>query len=298
MVDGVCKLCGAFGELKLSHFIPKFVGKWVKETSATGFIRLSRDVNKRAQDIAKEYWLCDACEQLFSGWERQFANRVFYPFVNHEADSVIYGNWLAKFCASLSWRTLSYMRHLSPEAHPDWTQSMDDAQAALASFLLGNVGNPGIYEQHLYPLDPIDSASVDIPVNINRYFLRSMHMDVLVSNNELLIYTKLPKFIILGLAGHKQAREMRASRVAISEGRISPGTYQWPVGFAEYLFAKARKVSEMYKEINPAQQALIEKTLIKAPDRAANSRTLTAFQYDLDMFGSRVFVDHDKKETN
>lgn len=120
-------------------------------------------------------------------------------------------------------------------------------------------------------------------------------MDVLVTNNELMIYTKLPKFIILGLAGHKEAREMRDSRVAIREGRISPRTYQWPTGFAEYLFAKARKVSEMYKEINPAQQAVIEKTLINAPDRAANSRTLSAFQHDLDMFGRKVFVEHDQK---
>lgn len=46
MVEGVCKLCGSNGELKLSHFIPKFVGKWVKETSATGYVRHTRDIKK------------------------------------------------------------------------------------------------------------------------------------------------------------------------------------------------------------------------------------------------------------
>ncbi len=65
MPSGICRLCKIEAELKLSHFIPKFVGKWVKETSATGYIRFNHSINKRAQDIVKDYWLCGVCEQLF-----------------------------------------------------------------------------------------------------------------------------------------------------------------------------------------------------------------------------------------
>ncbi|WP_458725110.1 hypothetical protein [Pseudomonas mandelii] len=296
MVQGECKLCGAVGELKLSHFIPKFVGKWVKDSSATGFIRLNQNINKRAQDIAKDYWLCGECEQLFSGWEREFANRLFYPFVKDETDKAKYGDWLAKFCASLSWRTLSYIRSMNPRSD----KLIEDSELAilngLASFILGRTKNLGIYEQHFFPLDAIDSTNADVPENINRYFLRNMHMDVLSGGGQVMVYTKLPKFIILGLAGHSESKQMRASRVSLNGGSIFPQSYYWPKGFGEYLFGKAKEVSELYRKISPEQKALIDKTVEKNPDRVAASKTFAAFQHDLDMFGSSAFAPKDADE--
>lgn len=291
MAHGECKLCGQAGELKLSHFIPKFVGKWVKDTSATGFIRFNGDINKRQQDIAKDYWLCGNCEQLFSCWEREFANKIFYPFVKGEKDTALYGEWLAKFCASLSWRTLSYLRHLNNRTEGEQDEKEKRALTSLASFMLGGVGNPGVYEQHIFPLEPIDSTNTDVPININRYFLRNMHMDILAgTSGELLIYTKLPKFIVLGLAGHPQSKQMRASRVSVGGGKISPSSYYWPDGFAAYLFGKAEEVSRLYRKMSPAQHSIIEKSLVSAPERAASSGTIEAFNYDYEMFGSKVFV--------
>ena len=60
-MKGICKLCGKNDDLRESHFIPKFVGKWIKKTSVTGYIREKNEVQKRAQDIAKEHWLCGDC---------------------------------------------------------------------------------------------------------------------------------------------------------------------------------------------------------------------------------------------
>ncbi|MEW9678757.1 hypothetical protein [Pseudomonas sp. TE50-2] len=297
MNTGQCKLCLTHGELKLSHFIPKFVGKWVKETSATGFIRKNTNVNKRAQDIEKEYWLCGSCEQLFSGWEREFANKVFYPFVRDEIDKVAYGDWLAKFCASLSWRTLGYMRSVNPRADGRQNEVEEAALEALASFLLGNSSNPGKYEQHLFPLEPIDSTNAEVPTNINRYFLRNMQMDVLGNDQgEVIIYTKLPKFMVLGLTGHRESRLMRESRVSIREGVIKPRNYYWPTGFANYMFGKAREISELYRAMNSSQHAMIEKTLLKDPGRAAASQTIAALRHDFDMFGEDVFMPRNLRE--
>lgn len=300
MVEGNCKLCGEHRELKLSHFIPKFVGKWVKDSSATGYIRLNQNINKRAQDIAKDYWLCESCEQLFSGWEREFANKIFYPFVKNEADSARYGEWLAKFCASLSWRTLSYMRSVNPRSD----KTIDEIEMAilqgLSSFILGNSSNLGAYEQHLYPLDVIDSASagVGLPENINRYFLRAMHMDVLIGEGQVMVYTKLPKFILLGLANHSESKQMRSSRVSLKEGRLFPQSYYWPKGFAQYMFGKAKEISQLYKEINPNQQAVIEKAIAKNPERAAASGTIAAFQHDLEMFGKAAFLPRNSDDSD
>lgn len=298
MAQGECRLCGLESDLKLSHFIPKFVGKWVKETSATGFIRLNQTINKRSQDIAKDYWLCESCEQLFSGWEREFASKVFYPIVKDESDMVSYGDWMAKFCASLSWRTLSYMRHKNPRTDKVQNECEEAILVGLSSFLLGRSNNPGVYEQHIYPLDTIDDTSVDLPGNINRYFLRTMQMDVLGGGAGTLILTKLPKFIILGLAGHPESKEMRSSRVAIGSGKLSPRSYYWPKGFAQYLFGKAREISNLYRTMNSSQHEMIKKSLANDPERALTSGTFAALRHDIDMFGQSVFSEvsnHEEK---
>lgn len=292
MVQGECKLCGADGELKLSHFIPKFVGKWVKDTSATGFIRLNQSINRRAQDIAKDYWLCGNCEQLFSDWEREFANKIFYPFVNEEKNEASYGDWLAKFCASLTWRTLTYIRNANSDGREEYDEILDQAQLALADFLLGRSNNLGKYEQHFYPLEAFEETNVpNVPSNINRYILRNMHMDILYGKKGVMIYTKLPGFIILGLTGHSESARMRSSRVALASGKISPRTYWRPTGFAEYMFGKAREILGMYKEINPKQQQVIDAALKANPERAASSKTIEAFSHDHRMFGKKVFSD-------
>lgn len=109
-MQGPCKLCGNHSQLEESHFIPKFIGKWIKKTSITSFLRNLDDMSKRVQDTAKEYWLCGDCEDLFSGWETKFANEIFFPFVDKGASVANYGQWMSKFCASISWRTLTYTR--------------------------------------------------------------------------------------------------------------------------------------------------------------------------------------------
>jgi hypothetical protein len=295
MVHGKCKLCGADGELKLSHFIPRFVGKWVKDTSATGFIRLNESVNKRAQDVAKDYWMCGTCGQLFSDWEREFARKVFYPLVNDKKSEAVYGSWLVKFCASLSWRTLTYIRNANPSGHRGHEgvdDVLDQAQSALGDFLLGRTSNPGKYEQHLYPLEAFSETNVrNLPSNINRYILRNMHMDILYGDKGVMIYTKLPSFIVLGLTGHAESAKMRSSRLAISSGKISPRQYWWPTGFAEYMFGKAREISDSYKTINSKQRKIIDNALSSNPDRAASSKTVEAFNHDLRLFGDKAFFD-------
>ena len=293
MPNGACKLCNVEGELQLSHFIPKFVGKWIKDTSATGFIRLNQSVNKRAQDTAKDYWLCRDCERLFSGWEREFANKIFYPFVNEGKSEAVYGGWLAKFCASLSWRTLTYIRNANPDGHKGYDgvdESLDQAQLVLADFLLGRSSNLGKYEQHFYPLEAFSETNVhNLPTNINRYILRNMHMDLLYGEKGVMVYTKLPCFIILGLTGHIESPRMRSSRVAMGSGKVSPRKYWWPTGFAEYMFSKAREISDLYKNINPKQQQVIDSALKANPERAAASKTIEAFNHDRKIFGDRAF---------
>ncbi len=149
-MNGTCKLCKKEGDLRESHILPKFIGKWIKKTSITGYLREHNELDKRAQDTAKEYLLCAECEILFSGWERNFANRIFYPFVDKNIDRANYTDWLAKFCASLSWRTLVYIRSKNEkeERSQDYINQVEAARMHLEKFLLGEVNNLNQYEQH------------------------------------------------------------------------------------------------------------------------------------------------------
>ena len=53
-VIGECALCREKKELQLSHIIPKFVGRYLKQTSI-GNIRSQENPDKPVQDIEKHY---------------------------------------------------------------------------------------------------------------------------------------------------------------------------------------------------------------------------------------------------
>jgi len=53
---GICALCDREQvALKESHSIPRFVYQWLKDTSATPYLRCSDNVNAREQDGHKEH---------------------------------------------------------------------------------------------------------------------------------------------------------------------------------------------------------------------------------------------------
>ncbi|WP_198290648.1 hypothetical protein WKI13_13170 [Teredinibacter turnerae] len=246
VMKGICKLCKNESNLRESHILPKFIGKWIKKTSITGYLREHNELEKRAQDTAKEYLLCAECENLFSAWERNFANRIFYPFVDRDEDSANYEDWLAKFCASLSWRTLVFImsKNKSEERSEDYNFQIESARIHLEKFLLGQVDNLNKYEQHLYPLDRIEyTTSPGMPPNINRYFLRTTALDIVGNNVGTFIYTKFPKFILLGVVKSNELGRMRSSRAALKQGKIFPKKYRWPDGFADYIVEKANYIS-------------------------------------------------------
>ena len=77
-----CALCGKNSELRISHIMPKFAAKWLKETPATGFLRGAEKPELLKQDFVKLPLLCSECEKLFLKFECYFANKVFFPILN------------------------------------------------------------------------------------------------------------------------------------------------------------------------------------------------------------------------
>jgi hypothetical protein len=255
-------------------------------------LREHNDVQKRAQDTAKEHLLCHDCEILFSGWERSFANKIFYPFVNEDTDTATYQSWLPKFCASLSWRTLVYIteKNNSEERSEAYINAIEGAKQHLSKYLLGIEDNLNQYEQHLYPLDRIEDTSfTSFPPNMNRYFLRTTALDVVGNEKNIFAYTKFPKFMLLGVVKSDNLGRMRSSRVALANGTISPREYRWPDGFVNYIVEKANYISEVYKQIPQQHLDSFDEYIQKNPEKAGSSKLFEAFMHDYEMFGEDVF---------
>ena len=66
-------------ELKESHVIPSFVGRWLKRTSATGYLIAvdTEGTAERSQDLYKTQLLCISCESILNQHETYFANKIF-----------------------------------------------------------------------------------------------------------------------------------------------------------------------------------------------------------------------------
>lgn len=291
-MKGICRLCNKEDDLKKSHFIPKFVGKWIKKTSVTGHIREKNELHKRAQDTAKEYWLCGDCEQIFSKWEREFANKVFYPFVDQGKSVASYGSWMSKLCASISWRTLTYIRNKNPkdELNQERKELLDAVQEHLKKYLLGEADNLYQYEQHLFPLEKIESTdSNELPSNINRYFLRAIAMDIVGNSTDQYIFTKIPSFMLLGVIKAKNVKRMRSSRIAIKSGILSPRAYRWPDGFANYVFDKSEEIITLHQSIPQQHLDSFDKYIKENPEKVIKSKQFQAFLDDYERFGDDVF---------
>ena len=293
-MHGICALCKDETNLKESHLIPKFVGKWLKRTSATGYLRDMKNINKRQQDIFKEYLLCHNCEILFSGWEKLFSEQIFLPSLDKEQYISSYSEWLSKFCASLSWRTLIYIKQQNNDFNDEseyFLKQTHQAEAHLRNFLLGNTSNLDQYEQHIFPLSKIEKPpeSLNFPPNINRYFLRSIGIDVLTGDKDIYTFTKSPTFLIIGIISSKYSKQMRASRVALKQGTLRPSNLVMPEYLLGYMKDKAREIQVTVSGISEDQSNKVYETVISNLDKSADSKSFEAMMHDYNIFGDKIF---------
>lgn len=286
-----CALCHADAELRDSHVLPAFVFRWLRERSATGHIRNTDNINRRVQDGLKKPWLCERCEQLFSRDEQAFASRLFHPWLAG-ASRIEYHAWLLRFCASVSWRVLRHAKGLNPDHHytPEEDRAADDAERTWRDFLLGRSNGVGRFEQHLLPMDIIESTTVDdLPDNINRYLAGYVDMDVVGSSKTMMTYAKLGRFIIFGMV-RKGREEWKGSRVNAQHGHLQARRYVLPHGLIGFFRDRASICREAIDGMSPAQIAKVDSAVMANMDRMRGSDQLRAMLADAAMFGEQAVV--------
>jgi len=300
MAKTKCYLCNINYCDQNSHIIPKFAFKWLKETSATNYIRMGKNVNIRVQDGLKIRLLCNKCEKLFNKWETKFANEIFYPVHNSEKIKVNYKEWLFKFSVSVSWRVLIHHKLNSGIPSQLSTSSLnliDDALETWKKFLLDERYDVGKFDQHLFICGEISNASNidDLPPNINRYFLRSVDCTLATSEQQNIVYTKMGKILILGFINILKPSDWKTTKLRIINGIFnSHGTrYSIPYYFGNFLIQRAGQILQLEKRISEKQLGKIHETMLNDLDKLEKSDSLSAMESDIALFGDKAFLEED-----
>lgn len=281
-----CALCRKAAELRESHILPSFVFRWSKATSITGYLRFGNNPRRRVQDGLKVPLLCASCEAMLSGWETRFATDVFHPYNADTAVRASYGEWMLKFCVSVSWRVLTYFT--KENGLEDWSPAQQAAAVAALdrwrAFLFGEVADPGPFEQNLLPLDVISDSTVpDMPPYMNRYLARSIDMDLARCNETAFVYSKMGKFALFGMV--VPTARWDGARVHVRRGAVRPGKFVVPHQVAGYLADRARGVAKLTMMIPEHQADKHEEIIEREPERVANSDQFASMLADAKMFG-------------
>lgn len=295
-MEGICRLCQQRANIQSSHVLPSFVFKWLKKD---GFIRHGPTINRRVQDGAKEEWLCLSCEGLLNGWETQFANKLFHPMNEEGLPTIAYGDWLLKFCTSVSWRSLLYLReqkHLTLFSDRQ-IEKADRALETWRQFLLGEQPHPNSFEQHLLPFGPIKSKSaINWPPNINRYLLRTVEINAGCSDSIAFIFSKLGKFAVLGFISLEHPEQWSGSKIRLRGGSIKPRQYIFPIQLGHYLSDRATRAWNAMERMSDVQNEKVNATIRSDIDKFARSELRTAIEYDVALFGKDAF--HKRRRTD
>ncbi|PFM00536.1 hypothetical protein COJ37_13360 [Bacillus cereus] len=274
-----CALCNEKRELKNSHIIPKFVGKWLKDTSATGFLRQVSNPDKREQDISKVPLLCGECEKLFNINETLFAEKIFRPFQSGRT-RFDYDTWLLKFIISVQWRVIATQKETAVGIPDGLLEKLNNAFEMWREYLLGKSDKYGLYTHHVFFLDTIESASeaMELSDRPNMYLLRSIDSTIgSNSKDKLFIYTKLPGVIIWSQLYPENIKGWSKTRV------YDWGTLKIPQscsveGFVDFLSSRMEAARDY--QISDAQIQTITKSAMKNVDKTMKSRSYAALAAD------------------
>jgi hypothetical protein len=262
-----------------SHGVPAFVARWIKDTSATGFLRRFEQPNKRVQDFSTTRLLCSKCEQRFSAWETQFAERLFKPY--HDGRSRFeYEEWLLLFAASLAWRCLATVKREHLQAYPRHIAPFDEARNVLGAFLLKETAETPPYRHNLFFTPAGARSRSRLPEGLSWYFLRGADVTPVYSERRIATYVKLPGMFFWtsivppdpgGWRGTRIGRHgtVRAKNQILNEPSVG-----------EFLMDRVQTLRKKFEHLSEVQQQRIDEAVRRNPERAAQSRSFDAWLDD------------------
>lgn len=287
-----CALCKQKTELQKSHIVPKFVYRYLKDSSASGYFRSADAPSKRIQDGMVRDLLCRECEARFAGWEGLFAREIFLPTTQSKAPtSRNYDDRLLLFCVSVSWRILvAYRRDGKIDAFPQSVLAeVDEACETWRRVLLGELSNPGRFEQHLLPLGNFyQTSDPTTPANMNRYLTRAVDVVVHTDSRTTFVYVNMCGCLLFGFVEVLQPKQWRGSKVRPRGGVLSQ-KFEAPGLVLMFLKRRAVSTSETLAKMSSRQREKLHRFMMENPDRVAQSGSFDAISRDVELFGAEAF---------
>lgn len=272
-----CRLCGSNTRIVESHIIPAFVGRWLKDTSATGFLRGILAPNRRMQDFPTVRLLCKDCEQRFSTAEKNFAELVFLPFHQQGRSRFSYGDWLLYFAASLAWRCLVSSERDELLQYPQHVKQVDHAREVWTDFLLGRTDSTGSYRFNLFFMPDGGSSEHPLPEGLAWYHLRATDWTQVFSRARAAAYAKLPGMLFWTSVVPPDPGGWRGTRIAKHGTIYSKNQIIKDGSMGEFLLDRCLVISKARSDLSAVQMRRIEDAIRRNPQRAVQSGDFTAW---------------------
>ena len=201
-----CRLCGKKTKLEQSHIIPKFIYRYIKQTSLTGGIRSGETPNMRQEDGLIIPFLCNSCEDLFCKYETYFSSKIFFPMLNNKITEVSVCEDLVGFAVSLLWRCLKHRLEAKFKIEELTEKELESLRVFTNCcenyFKTNDISNLSKYSIHIIPLTENMENSGKIPMlsSINqrgtdtsfRAFCKEQE-----GFDYLIFYVKIPFFLFV-----------------------------------------------------------------------------------------------------
>lgn len=271
IVTDKCRLCGREADLLNSHIIPRFVIRWIKKTSATGFLRGVEDPDSRIQDYHEDL-LCEDCEMVFSDFEREFASNIFYPHINKDTAIFEYEEWLQKFVMSVSWRLIVSELSEVDEMERYHRDAIYDAEEIWRDILDGKLSlDADPFTHHIFFLDDVvpDETAEDLPDKWEFYINRGID-GTPVTGNRTAIYFKFPQIICISCIQPPEDSELKDTKIE-QIGEMALPQKMGP-DWGTFLVDRAEKVTS--RNVSESEQEKIKERMLDNPERVAESESL------------------------
>ena len=264
--DPQCALCLKNRPLCDSHIVPAFVGRYLKDTSATGYLRAAEKSNLRVQDLPTKTLLCSHCESRFSRWEDRFSRDGFKKIHSESYEGFEYDVSLLQFAVSVSWRVLCVDRDELLQEFPDWGPKIDETLERWRKYLLGEYRDSG-NEHHLFVMP---GATFTMPVGAHpktsQYMLRGVDATELIGKRTLAVYVKLVRAILYSPIVPVRPSGLHKTRIYAGPGRMLTSQKLKVSGFGGFL--QSRVEDGFRDELSEPQLERIRESIRKNPRRA------------------------------
>jgi len=289
-----CSLCLHSTSLCESHIIPSFAYKWLKETSATGYVRGGINPDIRKQDGPKLKLLCEKCEGILNKAETLFANNVFYPYVNMELDdygcatgtvkSIQYNDWLLRFIISIHWRLLVSKDYSTNNKRAAIViEKLNTIKEEWRQFLLKERNDTGECESHIVFLKNMIAWRGRLPENINEkinyYLLRVIDGAPVSRKKEISIFSKIGPIAFFTTIIPCKLNKTVDSRLRM-KGTVKTAQHLSHPLLTNFLFITRPNEVMPKMKFSDKQWDKIEASYKKNLKRTVNSMSIKAYESD------------------